>query len=200
MGLGFYGRAFTAQSAACRKPGCLFSEPANAGRCSRENGILLNSEIDNEIKNRSLKPELYKEEAVKIVTWGKQWVSFDDEDTLKMKVDCAGERCLGGVMVWAISHDIRDAKYNKALAKVLGRKVISGSLNDDEKAADFVKPYEQCRWTNCKEPYPKGWVHVGHSDPGARKNELMYDEIACGGDGIHSFCCPPNHDILICGW
>ncbi|EXM21436.1 hypothetical protein V3481_015482 [Fusarium oxysporum f. sp. vasinfectum] len=201
MGLGFYGRAFTAQSAACRKPGCLFSEPPNAGRCSRENGILLNSEIDNEIKNRSLKPELYKEEAVKIVTWGKQWVSFDDEDTLKMKVDRAGERCLGGVMVWAISHDTRDAKYNKALAKVLGRKVTSGSLNDDEKAADFVKkPYEQCRWTNCKEPYPKGWVHVGRSDPGARKNELMYDETACGGDGIHSFCCPPNHDIPICGW
>ncbi|TVY68475.1 Chitinase-3-like protein 1 [Fusarium oxysporum f. sp. cubense] len=157
MGLGFYGRAFTAQSAACRKPGCLFSEPANAGRCSRENGILLNSEIDNEIKNRNLKPELYKEEAVKTVTWGKQWVSFDDEDTLKMKVDRAGERCLGGVMVWAISHDTRDAKYNKALAKVLGRKVTSGSLDDDEKAADFVKkPYEQCRWTNCKEPCPKG--------------------------------------------
>ncbi|EGU73090.1 hypothetical protein FOXB_16405 [Fusarium oxysporum f. sp. conglutinans Fo5176] len=201
MGLGFYGRAFTAQSAACRKPGCLFSEPANAGRCSRENGILLNSEIDNEIKNRNLKPELYKEEAVKTVTWGKQWVSFDDEDTLKMKVDRAGERCLGGVMVWAISHDTRDAKYNKALAKVLGRKVTSGSLDDDEKAADFVKkPYEQCRWTNCKEPCPKGWVHVGRSDPGARKNELMYDETACGGDGIHSFCCPPNYDIPICGW
>ncbi|EXL91431.1 hypothetical protein FOIG_15333 [Fusarium odoratissimum NRRL 54006] len=118
-----------------------------------------------------------------------------------MKVDRAGERCLGGVMVWAISHDTRDAKYNKALAKVLGRKVISGSLDDDEKAADFVKkPYEQCRWTNCKEPCPKGWVHVGRSDPGARKNELMYDETACGGDGIHSFCCPPNYDIPICGW
>ncbi|EMT62866.1 hypothetical protein FOC4_g10001062 [Fusarium odoratissimum] len=145
-------------------------------------------------------PELYKEEAIKTVTWGKQWVSFDDEDTLKMKVDRAGERCLGGVMVWAISHDTRDAKYNKALAKVLGRKVISGSLDDDEKAADFVKkPYEQCRWTNCKEPCPKGWVHVGRSDPGARKNELMYDETACGGDGIHSFCCPPNYDIPICG-
>ncbi|KAH7195298.1 hypothetical protein DER44DRAFT_536499 [Fusarium oxysporum] len=201
MGLGFYGRAFTAQSAACRKPGCLFSDPANAGECSQEKGILLNSEIDIEVRNRNLKPELYKEEAVKVVTWGKQWVSYDDADTLKMKVDRAGELCLGGVMVWAISHDTKDARYNKALAKVLGREVTSGSLDDDEKAADFVKkPYEQCRWTNCKEPCPKGWVHVGRSDPGARKNELMYDETACGGDGIHSFCCPPDQDIPICGW
>ncbi|KAF5591120.1 hypothetical protein FPCIR_6195 [Fusarium pseudocircinatum] len=201
MGLGFYGRAFTAKSASCLKPGCLFSEPANAGRCSRESGILLNSEIDTEIKNRKLKPELHKEEAVKTVTWGKQWVSFDDEDTLKLKVDRAGERCLGGVMVWAISHDTRDAKYNKALAKVLGRNVTTGSLDDHEKASDFVKkPHEQCRWTNCKEPCPKGWVHVPRTDPGAHKDERMNDETACGGDGIHSFCCPPGEDIPTCGW
>ncbi|KAL9560672.1 hypothetical protein ACKAV7_015163 [Fusarium commune] len=201
MGLGFYGRAFTAKSPTCLRPGCLFSEPADAGRCSRENGILLNSEIDNEIKTRKLKPVLYKDEAVKTVTWGKQWVSFDDADTLKMKVDRAGERCLGGVMVWAISHDTRDAKYNKALAEVLGRNVTTGSLDDHEKASDFVKkPHEQCRWTNCKEPCPKGWVHVARSDPGARKDELMYDETACGGDGIHSFCCPPGEDIPTCGW
>ncbi|KAF4984898.1 hypothetical protein FDECE_17002 [Fusarium decemcellulare] len=201
MGLGFYGRAFTALSAACRKPGCLFSDPANAGSCSREKGILLNSEIDIEVKKRNLKPELYKEEAVKVVTWGKQWVSYDDAETLKMKVDRAGERCLGGVMVWAISHDTKEAKYNKALAKVLGREVTSGSLDDDEKAADFVKkPNEQCRWSNCKEGCPKGWVHVGRLDSGARKGELMYDETGCGGDGAHSFCCPPDEDIPQCGW
>ncbi|KAF4969335.1 hypothetical protein FSARC_3410 [Fusarium sarcochroum] len=201
MGLSFYGRAFTAASAACRKPGCLFSSPANAGSCSREKGILLNSEIDKEIKNRNLKPELYKEEAVKVVTWGKQWVSYDDAETLKMKVDHAEKRCLGGVMVWAISHDTKEAKYNKALAKVLGRKVTSGSLDDDEKASEIVKkPYEQCRWSNCKESCPKGWVHVGRLDPDARKDELMYDETGCGDDGHHSFCCPADEDIPQCGW
>ncbi|KAM5351164.1 hypothetical protein ACJ41O_003887 [Fusarium nematophilum] len=201
MGLGFYGRAFTAASAACRKPGCLFSDPANAGSCSREEGILLNSEIDNEIKKRNLKPELYKEEAVKVVTWGKQWVSYDDAETLEMKVERAAERCLGGVMVWAISHDTKEAKYNKALAKVLGREVTSGSLDDNEKAADFEKrPNEQCRWTNYKEGCPRGWVHVGRLDSGARKGELMYDETGCGGDGAHAFCCPPDEDIPECGW
>ncbi|KAJ4176347.1 hypothetical protein NW755_014461 [Fusarium falciforme] len=28
----------------------------------------------------------------------------------------------------------------------------------------------------------------------------MYDETGCGGDGIHSFCCPPDEDIPQCGW
>ncbi|KAF5692426.1 chitinase [Fusarium denticulatum] len=201
MGLGFYGRAFTASSAACTEPGCLFSGPANSGSCSREKGILLNSEIYNEIKKRTLKPKFYKEEAVQVVTWGKQWVSYDDEQTLQIKVDRAGERCLGGVMVWAISHDTKDARFNKALASILGREWSTGSLDDDEKPGDWLKkPYEQCRWSNCKEPCPKGWVHVGRLDEHARKNELMHDETGCGGDGQHAFCCPPDEDIPQCGW
>ncbi|KAJ4087133.1 hypothetical protein NW760_013788 [Fusarium oxysporum] len=202
MGLGFYGRAFTMASGSCREPGCLFDGPANMGSCSREKGILLISEIDNEIKRRKLKPKLYKEEAVKVVTWGKQWVSYDDEETLQMKVDRAGERCLGGVMVWAISHDTKEARYNKALADILGRKTSDASIGDDEKPEKEVfTPYEQCRWSNCNEPCPKGWVHVGRLDKDANsKDELMYDETGCGGDGQHNFCCPPDEDIPQCGW
>ncbi|KAJ4245449.1 hypothetical protein NW762_013958 [Fusarium torreyae] len=201
MGLAFYGRAFTTEQADCTDPGCLFNGPANAGSCSREKGIMLNSEVDDIIRKRKLKPKLYKEEAVQVVSWGKQWMSYDDEQTLQMKVDRAGERCLGGVMVWAISHDTKEARYNKALADILGREWSSGSLDDDEKAVETKKTlYEQCRWTNCKESCPKGWVHVGRTDKDARKDELMYDETGCGGDGAHHFCCPPDQDIPQCGW
>ncbi|KAL6401421.1 hypothetical protein AUP68_15291 [Ilyonectria robusta] len=203
LGLGFYGRVFTAATSSCMKPGCLFKAPGDEGKCSREKGILLNSEIDAVIKERSLKPELYKEAAVKVARWKSQWVSFDDEETLKMKTEFAQSRCLGGVMVWAISHDTKDAKYNKALAQALNRKVTSGSIDDDEKASDINKiPNEQCRWTNCKEDCPKGWVNVARSDGGARtkKDERMWDETGCGGDGHHSFCCPGKQKQPTCGW
>ncbi|KAH6957703.1 hypothetical protein BKA56DRAFT_562252 [Ilyonectria sp. MPI-CAGE-AT-0026] len=202
LGLGFYGRAFTAATSSCMKPGCLFKAPGDEGKCSREKGILLNSEIDAVIKERSLKPELYKEAAVKVARWKSQWVSFDDEETLKMKTEFAQSRCLGGIMVWAISHDTKDAKYNKALAQALNRKVTSGSIDDDEKASDINKiPNEQCRWTNCKEDCPKGWVNVARSDGGARtkKDERMWDETGCGGDGHHSFCCPGKQKQPTCG-
>jgi chitinase len=37
------------------------------------------------------------EAAAKIVTWdGDQWASFDDAETLKIKLDYANQRCLGG--------------------------------------------------------------------------------------------------------
>jgi len=40
---------------------------------------------------------LDKEAAVKIVTWGgDQWVSYDDQETIKTKLDFANSKCLGG--------------------------------------------------------------------------------------------------------
>ncbi|KAF7544087.1 hypothetical protein G7Z17_g10230 [Cylindrodendrum hubeiense] len=203
LGLGFYGRAFTATSASCMKPGCLFKDAGVAGKCSREKGILLNSELDAMIKERKVKPELFKEEAVKIAKWGNQWVSFDDEETFKLKSEFAQSRCLGGMMVWAISHDTKDAKYNKALASTFGLKVVSGSIDDNEASSEIMKiPNLQCRWTSCKESCPKGWVNVARSDSGARtkKDEKMWDETGCGNDGHHSFCCPGTEKLPTCGW
>ncbi|KAH7205677.1 hypothetical protein BKA60DRAFT_655281 [Fusarium oxysporum] len=90
-------------------------------------------------------------------------------------------------MVWAISHNTKDTKYNKALAKVLGRKVTSSSLNDDEEAEEYKKVlYPQCRWTNCKETCPKG--------------RNLFDKTGCGGDGGHTFCCPAEYMLPRCGW
>ncbi|RPA79579.1 glycoside hydrolase [Ascobolus immersus RN42] len=101
LGLAFYGRAFTATSRSCMTPGCTFESAAEKGPCSRENGILLNSEIIDIIREKRLTPTLYEKEAVKVVHWDNQWVAFDDKETLKMKADYARGQCLGGVMVWA---------------------------------------------------------------------------------------------------
>ncbi|EXL39917.1 hypothetical protein FOCG_17516 [Fusarium oxysporum f. sp. radicis-lycopersici 26381] len=66
LGMGFYGRAFSVQSGTCTKPGCLFKAAGKAGDCSREKGILLNSEIITTIKKYNIKPEFFKEEAIKV--------------------------------------------------------------------------------------------------------------------------------------
>ncbi|RYC80920.1 hypothetical protein BFJ63_vAg16188 [Fusarium oxysporum f. sp. narcissi] len=167
LGMGFYGRAFSVQSGTCTKPGCLFKAAGKASNCSREKGILLNSEIITTIKKYNIKPKFFKEEAIK-----------------------------------AISHDTKEARFNKALALLLNRKTTSGDFNPKEKAYKIKKiPNEQCRWTNCKEGYRKGWVPVPRSDSGARKNEIMFDETGCSGDGGHTFCCPAGSTKMpTCGW
>ncbi|KAJ3462340.1 hypothetical protein MRS44_007126 [Fusarium solani] len=176
--------------------------PGQRGQVQSRSGRLVESEIDTIIKERNLKPQLDEEAAVKVATWGNQWVSFDDEETFKLKSEYAQSRCLGGVMVWAISHDTKDAKYSQALAKAVGRKLSKRSFENEEIYEIKEFPNEQCRWTNCKESCPKGWVPVPRSDGGARtkKGEMMWDETGCGGDGRHTFCCPKGDKMQTCGW
>ncbi|KAF2743763.1 glycoside hydrolase family 18 protein [Sporormia fimetaria CBS 119925] len=204
LGLGFYGRAFTATSPSCLRPQCTFESGGESGECSREIGILLNSEIDDLVKEHNVTPTLYKDEAVKVAAWGNQWVSYDDEETFKLKSEFAQSLCMGGLMVWAISHDTQDAKYNKALAKVANRKVLALPMTDgSDEPYQFVNfPIDQCKWTNCAEGKycPSGWVAMRRKDGGARKGELMVDHSACAGIGVHTFCCPTSSELPTCGW
>ncbi|CAN9308924.1 unnamed protein product [Alternaria alternata] len=203
MGVAFYGRAFSATSESCLEPGCTYESGGQKGKCSREVGILLNSEIDDMVTANAGSVTLYKKEAAKVATWGNQWISYDDEETLQMKSEYAQTLCLGGLMVWAISHDTKDRKYNKALAKVTNRKISMAQPMEDgsDNAYDYINvPHSQCKWTNCGESCPAGWVHVARSDSGARKNELMTDGTGCGGSGSHSFCCPTSDSRPTCGW
>ncbi|KAJ4142851.1 hypothetical protein NW754_010290 [Fusarium falciforme] len=199
LGLGFYGRAFTAANKSCMEPGCMFASGGERGDCSREVGVLLNSEIDAIVKKHSITPKLYRREAVKVATWGDQWVAYDDEETFKLKSEFAQSRCLGRLMVWAISHDTKEVKYNLALAAVASRKIRgSGSGEDAYKQVDI--PNDQCKWTDCQQSCPKGWIHMDREDSSARKGEKMLDETGCGGEGTHSFCCPPSSKLPTCGW
>lgn len=151
MGMGFYGRSFTATSPSCVDPGCTFESAGKSGRCSREAGILMNSEIDTIIKIKNLKPKLYEKEAVKVATWDDQWVAYDDADTYRLKAEYAQKHCLGGLMVWAVSHDTKDAKFSKALSKVgnvtPGLRV--GLAWDNSGYVTVDTPIDQCKWTNC---------------------------------------------------
>ncbi|KAH2731791.1 hypothetical protein KXW10_003000, partial [Aspergillus fumigatus] len=102
LGLAFYARAFTASNPGCLEPGCLFDSGANAGKCSHEVGILLNSEIMEIMEDGGLESKLDEDAAVKILTYDtNQWLTYDDGETFKLKTDFARSQCLGGVMVWA---------------------------------------------------------------------------------------------------
>ncbi|KAJ5317597.1 CAZyme family GH18 [Penicillium antarcticum] len=121
MGLAFYGRSYTTQG--CTEPGCLFTSAGLPGPCSNQVGILLNNEIKDIINEKNLTPKLYKEAAVKVVTWDDQWISMDDEETFSLKANFAREQCLSGLMVWAISHDTVWAGFSRDLAKVTNRQL-----------------------------------------------------------------------------
>ncbi|GIC89051.1 uncharacterized protein Aud_005452 [Aspergillus udagawae] len=201
LGMAFYGRAFTVVDRACTTPGCLFASGAEPGDCSSEVGILMISEIEKVIKEKSLKPTLYKDAAVKVAAWDDQWVGYDDADTFQLKADFARSQCLGGVMVWAISHDLLDGTYSRALATVANRKVVALADHVEQNDTITIK-HDQCKWTNCGEGCPPGWVTVSRSDKDRHHDgEIMLDDGGCLVEKqFHVLCCPPDQEVPTCGW
>ncbi|OGM39528.1 hypothetical protein ABOM_012089 [Aspergillus bombycis] len=200
MGLAFYGRAYTVASPSCVEPGCLYLSGSVKADCSYETGILLNSEIVGTMTTKSLSPKLYKDAAVKVTHWDNQWVSYDDKDTFKMKADFAREQCLGGVMVWAISHDTKNATFTKALAQVSNRRIIAQRQVEDQDHITDTTNYDTCKWSNCGEACPAGWQMIPREDQWRnKKDEYMLDTTGCNGVGFRSWCCPPTKAPK-CGW
>ncbi|KFY76624.1 hypothetical protein V498_09544 [Pseudogymnoascus sp. VKM F-4517 (FW-2822)] len=105
LGLGFYGRSFTMKSSSCLAPGCPFKEGGKAGPCTNTRGILSATEIRQVVADGAT-VTLDSTAAVKIITWDDdQWVSYDDGETMKTKIQYANNHCLGGTMAWAIDLD-----------------------------------------------------------------------------------------------
>lgn len=103
MGFGFYGRSFTLASPSCSAPGCPFSGASNPGPCTATAGILGYYEVMEILKNSpSIVPIHDETNAVKYITFDNdQWVSYDDDVTLKQKVHWANRVGLGGALIWA---------------------------------------------------------------------------------------------------
>ncbi|ERT00776.1 hypothetical protein HMPREF1624_02009 [Sporothrix schenckii ATCC 58251] len=198
LGLAMYGRSTTVASATCTAPGCPYLSGGDAGPCSGQTGILLNSEIESIIAANGLNPTLYADAAVKTISWGdNQWVSFDDADTWKIKADYAKSVCLGGVMVWAISHDDVRGTYAKQLAGALGRAVfIDPATNVTAVVTTGFSQVDTCQWSNCGEGCPVGFAEVQlTTDP---LGGSLTDKTGCFGGSVHTFCCPKTAPLPIC--
>jgi GH18 family chitinase len=200
LGTAFYGRAFAATSTSCLEPGCTFESAATMGDCSRENGILLNSEIVDILDAQGVKPTLDKKAGVKIATWDNQWVAYDDEETLELKAQFSLGLGLGGVMVWAVSHDTPTQRFSNAFFRRAANRngLTSTTESNSTRYVETRKLIDQCKWTNCGKTCPAGYRPALRTDKNAADNEVMLDKTACDGDH-HTLCCPEKA-MATCGW
>lgn len=101
LGIGFYGRSFQLADPSCSSPGCGFVGGAAPGPCSLNSGTLMFSEIETIINANSLNPIFDEDAAVKYIVWNdNQWVSYDDAETLQIKLNYANSICLGGMVLF----------------------------------------------------------------------------------------------------
>ncbi|KNG46052.1 glycoside hydrolase family 18 protein [Stemphylium lycopersici] len=125
LGIANYGRGFTVAGKDCMYYGCESAGPSKAGSCTKEQGLLSACEIGRIIQEKNLTPQLIKGGAgAKEITWDDQWISYDDADTLALKLELANKHCLGGTSLWAIDYSQCDG--NSGPPQLPGSSSASG--------------------------------------------------------------------------
>ncbi|THG96438.1 hypothetical protein EW026_g5395 [Hermanssonia centrifuga] len=158
LGLGFYGRSFELSDKDCAAPGCPFNGPAAPGPCTASAGILSYSEIQDVITRTNPANIVHDQTAaVKYFEFDDgvnvdQWVSYDDADTFKQKIDYANGAGLGGVMVWAAD---QDDFAGSALSAILGQPVGTIIPTPDGFGSNDA---QSCTVMDCGVACPSGFV------------------------------------------
>ncbi|XP_041364781.1 chitotriosidase-1-like [Gigantopelta aegis] len=105
IGLGTYGRSFTLTSTTDTGLHASTRSKGKAGKYTREGGFLSYYEICEMEKNGGQVHRIAEAGNVPYLVHGDQWVGYDDEQSLRTKVQYMKAHNFGGVMIWAIDLD-----------------------------------------------------------------------------------------------
>ncbi|KAE8326142.1 hypothetical protein BDV39DRAFT_193873 [Aspergillus sergii] len=203
MGIGWYGRSFTLQDPQCNKPGCIFSYGGKAGECTKSSGTLSNAEIERIISKHNIVPTVDREAGVKWITFDNdQWVSYDDGETMQIKMDVANQLCLGGTLIWSLDQDSSTHSSSNDLA---GLGLANGvSAEEAALAKDILKQADRtvtvrttCHWSACGEGCGPGYfaqTYAKGQSVGIRR------ETACPGHKVKTLCCATGTKVGTCSW
>ncbi|XP_060065371.1 probable endochitinase [Ylistrum balloti] len=102
VGMPLYGRSFTL-AGSNTDVNAPIRGAGTAGRYTGEGGILAYYEICKMIPGAQ--KHIIQGEEVPYIVKGDQWVGYDDEESLRKKVDFVKQEQYGGVMVWSLDMD-----------------------------------------------------------------------------------------------
>ncbi|KAF2880076.1 hypothetical protein ILUMI_26088 [Ignelater luminosus] len=104
LGIGSYGKTYTLANSANHGIGAPTSGPGLPGPNSRAAGTLAYDEILEDEKSGWTKQWSDKQQVPYLYS-GNQWVGYDDEDSVRKKVEFAKQLNLGGLMMWSVDMD-----------------------------------------------------------------------------------------------
>jgi chitinase len=105
IGMPVYGRTFTLADSAKFDVGAEVTGGGKAGRYTGEEGFLSYYEICDFLHEANTTLVWDNEQQVPFAYHDDQWVGFDDERSLKTKVNWLKTEGFGGIMVWSVDLD-----------------------------------------------------------------------------------------------
>ncbi|KAK3331671.1 family 18 glycosyl hydrolase [Cercophora scortea] len=179
LGLGFYGRSCRLKNKNCAVPGCEFDTEDGpvAGSCSGTSGCMSYQDIAYKIGETGAKIHTDTKDAVAYMKYDDdQWISFNTQETLKLKVDFAN------------SQGLRDAVLSDGTTKGgLGRFKERNGVGNDGGTWDKSVPLS-CQWSECGR--------------GCGAGQQKVTSVLCSNSQRKDLCCPFNNapDPAACKW
>lgn len=101
LGLAFYGRNYIVNDTSCEEVGCAAAGLGPPGVCDDSPGYMSYDQVFSVISDPSTAIYYDESAAVRIAKYdaGKQWLFYEDTETLAKKVDYANTHCIGGKIV-----------------------------------------------------------------------------------------------------
>ena len=112
LGMPTYARTFTLVSPEKNTPGSPAKGTGSAGRFTREAGFLSFYEICEKMK-RNWTRKYDNEQKVPYIYKKREWVSYDDMNSIRLKTRFMMDMDLGGVMFWSLDSDDFNGKFCK---------------------------------------------------------------------------------------
>ncbi|XP_006888039.1 PREDICTED: chitinase-3-like protein 1 [Elephantulus edwardii] len=128
MGIPTFGKSFTLASSSSGI-GAPTSGPGIAGPFTKEEGTLAYYEICEFLQEATVRRLLGQQ--VPYATKGNQWVGYDDQESVKRKVEYLKTRQLAGAMVWALDLD----DFRGSFCGKNQRFPLTGTIKDTLRAA-----------------------------------------------------------------
>jgi len=106
LGVASYGRGWQLASTNCNGALCAASGKSKAGVSTKESGFLSYYEIEDMLTRGVATRHFDNERKVPyIVTDDGQWIAYEDEESMKLKMDFLKSKGFRGSMIWAIDLD-----------------------------------------------------------------------------------------------
>jgi GH18 family chitinase len=204
LGLGWYGRSFTLSNPNCHTPNgvCQFSGGGIPGMCTNSSGTLSNAEILQILDDTGAIAQFDQEAGVKWINWDEdQWVSYDDGETMQLKVNTANRLCLGGIMIWSVD---QDDTYGSSTSDLLGlgkankvssKYALQSERNLMQARSDAVN-MNSCYWSKCGGDCESGYFH--QTGASGQVNGVSSD-TECDHQ-IRKLCCAVGTQMGDCRW
>ncbi|KAI5723130.1 hypothetical protein M8J76_001722 [Diaphorina citri] len=193
IGMPTYGRSFTLVDPTKFDIGAPASGGGEPGKYTAEAGFMSYYEVCDFLKKDNTTLVWDNEQQVPFAYKDDQWVGFDDERSLKMKMDWLKEDGYGGIMIWSV--DMDDFRGQCGSGKYPLISTMKTELEDYTVALEYDGPYESFspsgKYTT-KEPNVVSCEEEdGHISYHPDKADCTHYYM-CEGERKHHMPCPSN--------